>query len=123
MTLDDLATKLAEGLDQKKVAALRALAARLAKMDALEARRTVTAWMDNAALAELGIDEPMVAALARQLATARTMEHEGDPLDDVTASDPYASTRQMIASLGESDEAKRLQSGLDAAIAEDKEEP
>lgn len=118
------AAKLATngGLNTAQAGALDALAARLAGVDALEARRMVSTFMDDATLRDMGIDDPKVAVLARQLVTARTMEHDGESLDDVAGADPYASTRELIKSLGDSDDAKRLQAGLDAAIAEDKAE-
>ncbi len=121
MTLNALMTKLAEGLDPKRAGALRAVADRLAKMDALEAKRTVTAWMSDAALVELGVEDSTVAALARQLATARTMEIDGELIGDEER-DPHASSRQMIQQLtaaGDTDTANRLQASLDAVIAEE----
>lgn len=124
MTLNDLVKKLSADLDPKQATALRAVAERLSKMDALAARRTVTAFMDDAALVELGVEDPAVAALARQLATARTMEIDGELIDDAQA-DPNAATRALIAQLtaaGDSATADRLTAGLNEVLAQTKED-
>lgn len=100
-----------------------AFAARLSREDALEVRRLGHSMMDERTLADLGLEDPRVAAAARHLVTARQMEIAGEPiLEEQNPADPYAGTRGEIRASNERGDAQRaaaLQAGLDAMLAKD----